>query len=332
MDRNNCSNAITQYRIHAIHKFITKRNMRLELKPKHYAGIIVGIIIILLDFILFFNYTGKVGPTGWVFNPIIVIGIFFGSIFFIIDYLKIAEKQKEIEQKFLEFVRSGVSIPQAILHVSNSDYGALTPYVKKLAHQIEWGYPLKSALNIFANDTQNEVIKRAIAIVIEAEKSGGDIGSVLEAVTDSVVEIKKVKEERKTNASSQTLQGYIIYAVFIGVMVMLQVFLIPKISTLSADVGTGLGGAGVGFQQTTSEAINFGPIFITLILVQGLFAGLMIGKFAEGSYKEGIKHSLIMMLGGYLITATLSGIFTPTETLAAIPLIFSRGLICKKKE
>jgi len=312
--------------------------MRIEIKTKHYVGIIFGALIIILDFIFFFNFTGEIGPKWWWFNPLIVLGIIVAIILFIIDFLNIENKEKEIEQKFLEFVRSlvenvrsGVSIPQAILHVENSNYGTLTPYVQKLAHQIEWGYPLKTALEVFANDTKNSVIKRAIAIVIEAEKSGGDIGAVLEAVGGSVVEIKKVKEERKANANSQTIQGYIIYAVFIGVMVMLQVFLIPKISTLSADVNAGLGAGLGGLGGGTAEAIDFGPIFMTLIMIQGLFAGLMIGKFAEGEYKEGIKHSIIMMMGGYFITATLTGIFAPEEALlAVIPLITTRGLICKK--
>ena len=254
--------------------------MRIEIKTKHYVGIIFGALIIILDFIFFFNFTGEIGPKWWWFNPLIVLGIIVAIILFIIDFLNIENKEKEIEQKFLEFVRSlvenvrsGVSIPQAILHVENSNYGTLTPYVQKLAHQIEWGYPLKTALEVFANDTKNSVIKRAIAIVIEAEKSGVDIGAVLEAVGGSVVEIKKVKEERKANANSQTIQGYIIYAVFIGVMVMLQVFLIPKISTLSADVNTGLGAGLGGLGGGTAEAIDFGPIFMTLIMIQGLFAG-----------------------------------------------------------
>ncbi len=311
--------------------------MRIQLKTKHYLGLTLGFLILIIDFVLFFNFTGKIGPKVWYFNPIIVIALLIGSLSLILDFLNETKRQKEIETEFLEFirglvenVRSGVSIPQAILHVSNTDYGALSPYVHKLANQIEWGYPLKTALQIFAKDTGNEVIKRATAIVIEAEKSGGDIGSVLEAVAGSVVEIKKVKEERKTNASSQTIQGYIIYIVFIGVMVMLQVFLIPKISALTIDVSVGLASGGVNTASIASE-VDFGRVFIALIVVQGLFAGLMIGKFAEGDYKEGIKHSIIMVLGGYLITATLTGIFQP-ETVAPLVLLIKKDWILKRKK
>ncbi len=312
--------------------------MRIELKTKHYLGITFGILIIIIDFILFFNFTsGKIGPKTWYFNPIIVLALFIGGINFIVDILNESTRQKELEIKFLEFVRnlvetvrSGVSIPQAIMHVSGTNLGALTPYIQKLANQIEWGYPLHSALNIFANDTKNEVIKRSIAIVIEAEKSGGDMGSVLEAVTKSVLEIKQVKEERKSSSYAQTIQGYIIYFVFVIIMIVLQIFLIPKISAISGDIGGGLGTIGLSsLSAGSSEQVDFGSILIATIIVQGIFAGLMIGKFAEGDFRSGLKHSLIMVLGGYLITSTVTGLIPASA--ATIILLIPHNLINKVK-
>src|SRR3989338_9838741 len=118
--------------------------MKIELKPKHYIGIGFAIVMIILDFIFFFSFdTNKLGPKIWYFNPILVIAVFIGGILFIIDILNEGKRQKELEVKFLEFVRSlvetvrsGVTIPQSILHVKNSDFGSLNPYIKKLANQI----------------------------------------------------------------------------------------------------------------------------------------------------------------------------------------------------
>ena len=294
----------------------------MELKVKHYIGLGIGFLIVLLDFILFFGFTGeKMGPKEWYFGPILVIGSLIAGINFVLDFLSENKRQKELETKFLEFVRSlvetvrsGVSIPQAIVHVSNVNYGALTPYVKKLAHQIEWGYPLHQAFTVFANDTENVVIKRSIAIVIEAEKSGGDMGAVLESVTQSVFEVKKVKEERKSNSYTQTIQGYIIFFFFVMIMVVMQVYLIPKLSAVGGEVGQGLGSIGVG-SLGAGSSVAFGPIFIATIVVQGIFAGLMLGKFAEGDFKSGLKHSLIMVIGGYLFITTAIGLISPNESL-----------------
>ncbi len=295
----------------------------MELKLKYIIGSLLGLTIIILDFVLFFNFTERnFGPAVWYFNPILVVGFLIAGITFILDLIAENDRQKELETKFLEFVRSlvesvrsGVSIPQSIVHVANVQFGALTPYIQKLAHQVEWGYPLHDALTIFANDTGNQVIKRSVTIVIEAEKSGGDMGSVLEAVTQSVFAIKKIKDERKSNAYTQTIQGYIIYFFFVLIMVVLQVYLIPKLSLVGSDVGSGLGSIGIQSVGGTGGQLDFNPIFIATIVVQGLFAGLMLGKFSEGDYTSGIKHSIIMVIGGYLVVSTAAGVIKPEESL-----------------
>ncbi|MBI2110164.1 hypothetical protein HYT51_00065, partial [Candidatus Woesearchaeota archaeon] len=44
-----------------------------------------------------------------------------------------------------------------------------------------------------------------------------------------------------------------------------------------------------------------------LVVIQGFFAGIMIGKFAEGELKMGLKHSLILIVVGYIIISTFTG-------------------------
>lgn len=279
-------------------------------------------MIVLLDFIFFFRFTSPVGPSAWYFSPIIVLGLLAAGFSFVQDVLRESERQREMELKFLEFVRnlvetvrSGVSIPKAILQVrsSGAEFGALTPYITKLANQIEWGYPLHQALTIFGNDTKNPVVKRSIAIVIQAEKSGGDMAAVLEAVSSSVLEIKKLKDERKSNAYSQTIQGYIIFFVFVAIMIVMQVYLIPQLSKIGGDVASGLAGAIGAGAAGGGKASDLGPIFLETIVVQGIFAGLMIGKFSDGDFRSGLKHSLVMVVGGYLIMTTIAGLFESSE-------------------
>ena len=307
--------------------------MEIKLKARHIAGIVIGILIVIINFYYFFTQGDN-----RLFRPLFVIAFVLMSFNFLIDYLKENKRQKELELNFLEFVRSlvetvrsGVPIPSAIIQISDANYGSLTPYLKKLAHQLEWGYPLHQAFTIFANNTKNPVIKRSVAIVIQAEQSGGDMGIVLQAVTNSVVEVKNIKEERKTNAYSQTVQGYIIFFVFIATMLILQIYLLPKLEVISKDVLSGLSGAGVGIGGGAGKPIDFGSVFIGLVLIQGFFAGLMIGKFSEGDLKSGIKHSILMMVLGYIIITTATGVNSGKETLPIILLIGS-SLFMKKHE
>ncbi len=288
--------------------------MEFEFKQKYIIGIVAALVIVIVDFYLFFDFSTL--KTGRLFFPLIVIALTVAWIQFWIDFYQEQQRQKEVEVKFLEFIRnivgavkSGVSVPQAIINVSDKDYGAITPYVKKLNNQIELGIPLKEALITFSNDTKNGVIKRSVAIIIEAEESGGNIEAVLESVSSSVVDVKKMKAERKASVYSQIVQGYIVFFVFIAIMLVLQVKLFPKLTEFAAGGGsllsTGLSGI-VQIGQATGK-INLDLIFFFLIIIQGFFAGIMIGKFSEGTLKNGLVHSLILVTLSILIVTTVKG-------------------------
>lgn len=277
----------------------------MKFKLKHMIGIFFGLVALV--YALFVLYPAE---SRW-FKPMLGIAFLLSVIQFWLDVLNENKGSREVEEKFLEFVRAisdgvktGTPIPKAIISLKNDDFGALTPYVNKLIYQIEWGVPLRDAFLRFSKDTNNSLIKRSMAIVIEAEQSGGHIDKVLESVTTSVLEIKKIKDERRANIFSQVLQGYFIFIMFVGIMITLQVLLLPQLTQVGGSVMTGVDvpGVGSGTGSTTAypSVIDFNMIFTFLLLIQGFFTGLMVGKFSEGSLRYGLKHSLVLMFIGYM--------------------------------
>ncbi len=290
------------------------------LEKRHKIFIIIAVIALFLDvrFLLRTPY----------FAPLLIVIITVGWFQFWADYFKKQKEERELESRFPDFVRnlvgaikSGMPAPNAIIHVSNTDYGALSSHVKKLANQIEWSIPLHKALLMFANDTNNPVIKRAISTVIEAEMAGGNIEDVLESITDSVVKIKIMKQKRKAGIHSQVIQSYVIFFVFLGIMIVIQNLLIPYMNdvatTNQGSTGGITGGADMavsgGFMTDTQNAkidfssvgafiisltewvVSMNGVFLMLAVIQGLFAGLVIGKLSEGDIVAGAKHSLILV-------------------------------------
>ncbi len=285
--------------------------MRIQFKNIYLASILAGLIVVGLDIAL-------LGGTRW-FVAVIILAVNVGWAHFWYDFYQELQRQKEIELKFLEFirslvgsVRSGLPISKAILQVSREDFGAMSPYVHKLANQIEWGIPLHNALLIMASDTQNGVIHRSISIIIEADKSGGDIGDVLESVSQSVYNVKRLKQNLKSETHSQVVQGYIVFYIFIGVMLMIQLYLTPQLSGLNANLAPGEtmdlnvlpGGIGTG---SPGEVVDLDRIFFFLVIIQGFFSGLTIGKFSEGTIKQGLVHSLILIVTATLIVTLVKG-------------------------
>lgn len=283
----------------------------IKFRTVYLAGIGIAIAMLIVNFYFFFSFTDPVGPTVRWFYPMFIISLNIGWAHFWVDFLKEMRRQKRIEVKFVDFardiessVKSGISIPATMIQAAGKDYSELNPYVKKLANQIKLGIPIHRALLTFGTDTGNPMIKRSIAIVIEAEASGGDIENVLKAVTDSMESIKKLKEERKSSTYGQIVQGYIVFFVFIGIMLVLQLKLFPqltKVGTGGAEVGEMLGAAAAG------EEVNLDRIFFSLIMIQGFFAGVMIGKFSEGTLKQGLIHSLVLITVAALIITTIKG-------------------------
>jgi flagellar protein FlaJ len=297
-------------------------DLNIYFKKKNLVGIGIGLIIVIFDIIKFRG--------NFMFWPLIVIAVSVSWATFWLDFFVENKKQKELEKRFPEFVRnlvgaikSGMPISKSIIHVSTTDYGALTPHVVKLANQLEWAFPFHKALTNFAQNTNNVIIIRAVSTVIEAERSGGNMEDVLESITDSLIEIKKIKLSRQASIHSQLIQSYVIFFVFLGIMIVIQNLLVPYIATFSAGNSDSLTGEsimgitkkveldfsspGQFFSTMGQWFISFHGILLMLSMFQGFFAGLVMGKLAEGDLKSGVRHSLILVTLAFLVITLAQG-------------------------
>ena len=215
------------------------------------------------------------------------------------------QKKKEIERRFPGFLRdvmeatkAGMTLPEAIKKASENEYGALTPHIQKMASQIDWGVPFEDVLERFADRVGSEVLRRTVSTIIETHRSGGKVSEVLQTVGESMMEMERIKKERKSHVYSQMVTGYTIYFVFLGVMIGLQRFLIPSLTAEGAMGGDIGGGTGVG-AGIENLANVYKDLFRNLVIIQGLFSGLAIGKMSAGSIIAGLQHVVVLIAIGY---------------------------------
>ncbi|MCX8179559.1 MAG: type II secretion system F family protein [Candidatus Aenigmarchaeota archaeon] len=265
------------------------------------ASISISILLVIMSYFVFREYTQ-------IFSTILIVAVVVAAAPIIIFKYAESVKIKSLEDQFPQFmndiveaVRSGMSLPQAINLVSKNDYGNLTYYVRKLNAQLEWGIPFTKAFSRFAKSTKSKVIARIAATIIESHEYGGDLTDVFETISNTTVEIERLREERKLFLNSQIVSGYIIFFVFLAVMIGLQKYLVPTLTEISVR------------QLVAAEKIEnkklemeYKSIFRNLIIIQGLFAGLTIGKMSEGELINGVKHSLFMMVFGIIIFGLLT--------------------------
>jgi archaeal flagellar protein FlaJ len=185
-------------------------------------------------------------------------------------------------------------------YCSGKDYGILTPHIKAISSQVEWGVTFRDALRLFSEKISSMPVKRALTTIIETYKVGGLISDTLKAVGQSLMEINKIKAERSVSVQSQIFTSYLIYFVFIFILVILQSFLIPALTPQSNVIGISSTMGGASPQMFPPD------MFINFIVIQGLFAGLATGKMAEGSIVAGAKHSIVLIVIGYSVFSVAS--------------------------
>jgi|SRR3989338_4237989 len=283
--------------------------MRLH-KP-HWIGIGAFLVILVVDLIFFLGED--------LFLFLLGIGLVIMVMPFLIGLMIEGRAEREKSEEFLDFTRSlaesvktGTPIGKSIINISNKEFGVLTPHIRKLANQIALGIPTSRALETFSSDVNNVVVKRAVSLIREAENAGGNIDSILDSTAESIYEIEKLKRERKAAISTLVVQGYIIFLIFLVIMLIMQFKILPLTAGAS-----GLGN--LEALEKGTQGSSFSPKELTrpllyLLLVQGFFAGLTIGKISEGSLKAGVKHSIVLVLLAFLITSGANVFLTPGAT------------------
>ncbi|MDD5012562.1 MAG: type II secretion system F family protein [Candidatus Nanoarchaeia archaeon] len=278
----------------------------MEIKKIHWIGIIAGLVVSGLSFL----FQGS-----RFFFFILWFGIIIGVAPFVLTTIQQTRVTTEKEEMFLEFtrnlvesVRTGTPISKSIVNMKKKPFGVLSKHVEKLANQISLGIPLGTALQTFAHDINNNTVSRTITLIGQAEKGGGNIGEILESVAKAVAMTDKLKKERKAAISTLTVQGYIIFIVFIVIVLVMQFYIIPMISGIATTETLGVGGI-PGGGGTPFEAGEVSQAFLYLLLIQGLFSGLTIGKLSEGDIKAGLKHSFALVVLSFMIAAAANIFF-----------------------
>ena len=282
---------------------------KMKLKKTEIIGLAVAFVIIVLDFIFLFGVD--------LFYFLLGIAFVIAGFPFFLSLILESNKTLEKESMFLEFasnlienVRAGTPIGKASLNVQTKDYRVLNPHIQKLGSQISIGIPIQTAFETFARDLNSITISRAMNIISESEKAGGQIENILESVVKSVTQIENLRKERRSSIYNLVVQGYIIFMIFIVIILVMEFKVLPIASGLGdsfggnsgGDIGAELGGilGGGGGRAASPEELT--KPFLWFLIVQGFFTGLVIGKLSEGRIKPGLKHSFILMVLAILIS------------------------------
>jgi len=182
----------------------------------------------------------------------------------------------------------GMTLPNALEEAAKRDYGPLTPELRKMTVQISWGSTFEEALLAFARRVGTVLTQRTAPMIIEASRSGGRVEKVFDPMGKFIQTTNLLEKERKTQTRPYTAIIYVALFVFLFTIVLLFKTFFTSVEGMSL------------FEMSTMSPTDLQRTFLHLTLIQGFFGGLVAGKMGEGSVSAGLKHSLIMMLLGYV--------------------------------
>jgi flagellar protein FlaJ len=216
----------------------------------------------------------------------------------------------EIETRLPDFLRDvaeagrfGMTLAAAIVVASSGRYGRLTPEIKKMAAQIEWGVPASEAIRLFSERVKTPLVTRMASIIMKANDAGGNVADVLTMVSHDAKETILTDQERSLTMQTYVLVIYISFFVFISTILILQGQFLPKMEDAGKQVSAAAEKQGVGqipgvtIQVDVIPTISF--IFLLSVLVHAIGDGLLAGVIQNGSIPIGMRHSFIMLLAGF---------------------------------
>jgi flagellar protein FlaJ len=181
-----------------------------------------------------------------------------------------------------------MTLPQALEEASKRDYGPLTAELKKMTAQISWGMSFEEALLALGRRVNTVLMQRTVPMIIEASRSGGRVEKVFDPMGKFIQTTLLLNKERGTQTRPYIAIIYVAFFVFLFTIILLFKSFFVSIEGLPM-----LGTAAMSPEQVSR-------IFFHMTAIQAFFGGLVSGKMGEGTINAGLKHSLILMLCGYV--------------------------------
>lgn len=221
----------------------------------------------------------------------IIAAVFPPAILTYLDYQwrkAIDEHLPDLFRSIVQAQETGMTLPQALEDAAKRDYGPLTAELRKMTTQISWGMSFEEALLALGKRVSTVLMQRTVPMIIEASRSGGHVEKVFDPMGKFIQTTLLLDKERRTQTRPYTAIVYVAFFVFVFTIVLL--FKSFFVSTEQLPM--------LGTAVMSPEAIK--RLFFHMTVVQSLFGGLVAGKMGEGTINAGLKHSLILMICGYL--------------------------------
>ena len=216
---------------------------------------------------------------------------------------------RRVEQAVPDFLdrlasvnEAGLTVVESLHRVARTDLGALSPDLRRLQRDIEWGANAETALARFEQRIESPMVTRSVTLISNAMRASGDISPVLRIAADEAQGARRLQRERRQEMVTYLLVIYISFFVFLGIIGALTVSFIPAVEQANVGLGDTSQQLSTGFLGTIQsvDTAAYTLVFFHTAVLQGLCSGLVAGQLGEGSVRDGVKHATFLLLVTYV--------------------------------
>lgn len=189
--------------------------------------------------------------------------------------------------------KAGLPLPESLMTAAKGEYGPLSTEVRVAADQVRWNIPVLVALEQLMKRLGTPIAQRALTVVLEAGRTGGNLPEVMEIAARNARSFVHLRDQRTRAMALYTIIIYVASGVFIGVALALQAIFVPRM--LEAFGGAGAT-ASLGLASSLPTADEFRALFYSAALVQAIGNGLVGGLMSEGRTLAGLRHAWFIVL------------------------------------
>ncbi|WP_299525094.1 type II secretion system F family protein [uncultured Methanobrevibacter sp.] len=247
-----------------------------------FVDIVIGIFIVILKI-----------PDLSLFLPFLIIPILVTYVF-----IKQEKRAAEIEKSAPDFLRQlsamlkvGLSFESAMEDLSKYGEGPLYDETRRAIAEISVGRNFDDAWMAMAQRLKSRELERIFTIILDGRKSGSSISNVIFDVSNNLRDILALKRERKSS-------------------VMMAVMFLVISAVIASPFALGMVSVYSQFMQSfgkQTQLIMIAPFAGQIYLViHSVLVGLIISIIMYGDVKKGIKFSIPLAFGAYLIFYLIS--------------------------
>lgn len=203
-----------------------------------------------------------------------------------------------LEESLLDFLRSlasgiksGLTLPASLRVTSSVELGPFARETRRMKNELDWGVSSRETLERFEDRVSDSGdIVYVTRVIRKASETDEDLSEVLDILMLDVANKQELRRKRRAALGSYK----VIVLMMFGLFLFSTFMVVNSVMSVNREAGEATFSYGADVPTVRN-------LFMHAAMIEGLFAGLLIGQTTSGDLRAGLKYSVLLMLAAFSI-------------------------------